>query len=731
MDISRRQFLLLSGFSGLAIGCRSLAASLDSDSSETGATTKLNHFVHIDTDGRIVIHAPNPEVGQGVRTSLPMIIAEEMDAEWEQVIVRAAPVDQERFGFQFAGGSTSVLLRWPELRKVGALARHMLVSAAAQELGVPMEELTTARSQVLHAASGRALYYRDLAQKAARQALPDESEIVFKQPGDYTLLGGRVGNVDNRAIVTGSPLFGGDTHFPGMLYATYIKCPVIGGRPRSANLEEIKAQPGVVDAFILKGTVDIPVYDVTGDGLSSGVAILAQSTWQAFAAREKLKVDWDLATALRDNSADIESRARRLAEQGGIETHVDQGDVGAVFARSEQVLESFYSTDLVSHAQLEPQICTAHFTGDAIEVWAPTQTPTAAVMGLEKLLGLSRDKITVHQVRGGGGFGRRLENDYVREAAMIASKVSAPIQLQWTREDDMSFDYFRPPGYNALKAALDEQGRLAAWQHHAIALSADGKTPGKSTVHTEFEFPRKRLEHYRLTTSLLPSQTPTGPMRAPISNTYGFAEQSFIHELAVAAKRDHLEFLIELLGEPEWLEPGNPRVIHTGRAIDSIRQVAKNAGWGRSMPKGRALGLSFFFSHATPVAEIAEVSVDGDKQVTIHKVWVVADCGPVVNLSGAEGQCEGSIIDGISTLARQRISIKDGRVEQTNLDRYPLLSIDQQPEIEVQFLQSNYAPTGLGEPALPPIAAAVCNAIYSITGQRIRQLPISSAGFRI
>jgi isoquinoline 1-oxidoreductase beta subunit len=729
VDLDRRQFLLLTGFSGLAIGFPGLASGTEA-SIQVGQVA-INHYVQIKTDGTIVIFAPNPEVGQGVRTSLPMIVAEELDADWDRVTVKSAAIDREKYGIQVAGGSTSVLRRWPELRKMGALARHMLLSAAAEQLKVPVTELTTARSRVLHAASGKTLSYADLAESAARQPLPDDSAIVFKQPGDYTLLGRRVANVDNRAIVTGAPLFGSDTRLPGMLYATLVKCPAIGGRPRSANMDEIKALPGVVDAFIIEGTNDIPLYDSVSDYVSSGVAIVARSNWQALKARQNLEVDWDLTTASRDNSADIRKQAARLAGQVGAKTLVEQGDVETAFAASDQVVESFYSTDFATHAPLEPQNCTAHFKDGAIEVWAPTQTPTATVAGLAKLLGLPGDKVTVHQIRGGGGFGRRLENDYARESALIARKVSAPVMLQWTREDDIAFDYFRPPGYNALKAALDDRGKLTAWQHHVIAVSDDGENANKSAGHRNSVFPRQRVEHFRLTSSLVPSQTPTGPMRAPVSNTYAFAEQSFIHELAVAAKRDHLEFLVEMLGKPEWLKPGSPRVIHTGRAINTIRQVAKNAGWGRNMPKGRALGLSFFFSHATPVAEIAEVSVDGDRKVTIHKVWVVADCGPVINLSGAEGQCQGSVIDGISTLAHQSISIKAGRVEQSNFHQYPLLRIDQHPEIDVQFLRSDFAPTGMGEPALPPIAAAVCNAIYSATGHRIRHMPISSEGFSI
>ncbi len=732
--LNRRQFLLLSGFSGLAIG---LAAAGGTARGETPAAAggdpvaRINHYVHIDTGGAITLFAPNPEIGQGVKTSLPMILAEELDVDWHQVTVRFAPVDPALYGRQVAGGSRSIFTRWEELRKMGAMARHLLVAAAARQWQVSVAELTTAHGQVIHQASGRQSGYAALAQAAARLPLPGDGDLVYRDPVGYRIIGGRTGNVDNEAIARGAALFASDIALPGMLYATYVKCPHIGGRPKAANLEQVRALPGVVDAFILAGTRDIPVYDNASDFVSSGVAIVARSTWQALKARRTLAVDWDLATASTDDSADIARQAQVLAGQPGAKTLVDKGDVDAIFSRSDRVVEGYYHTDFVCHAQLEPQTAVVHVRDDAVEAWLPTQTPQAAVAGIARLLGMSPAQITVHQVRIGGGFGRRLENDYAREAALIARRVGAPVKLQWTREDDMRFDYFRPPGFYRFRAALASGGSLQAWHAHAVSVSADGEAPNKGADYPGTHFPAHGLRHYRVSNTLVPSRTPTGPMRAPRSNTHAFAEQSFIHELATAAGRDHREFLVECLGEPRWTVPGNPNAIHAGRAIDTIEAVARNAGWGRSMPPGRALGLAFYFSHSSHVAEIADVSVDGDNRVTVHKVWVVADIGPVINLSGAEGQCQGSVIDGISTLAGQAISIRQGRVDQSNFHHYPLLRIGQSPEIEVQFIESDYGPTGMGEPALPPVAPAVCNAIFTVTGKRIRSLPISREGFTI
>ena len=614
---------------------------------------------------------------------------------------------------------------------MGALARLMLIGAAAEQLQVPAGELSTASSYVIHGASGRRLPYAELAEAAAGRPVPDEDGIVYRNPPDYRILGKRMSSVDNLAIVTGSPLFGSDVSVPGMLFATYVKCPAIGGSVKKVNLDTVRALPGIVQAFVLEGNNNIPSFDPTGDLVSPGIAIVADSTWQAFKARESLEIDWDLSMASEDDSDIIRDQATRQAAKATGKAIVDKGDVDEVFAASATLVESFYSTEFAAHAQLEPNNCTVHVQQDSVECWAPTQTPTGTVIGLAKLLAVDPKKVTVHQIRGGGGFGRRLENDYAREAALIARKVGRPVKLQWMREDDMAFDYFRPPGYYQFKASLNQDGKLSGWHQHTVSVSTDGEDPNEGAGYRTSFYPGHTLDNVRVRNSMVSSKTPTGPMRAPVSNTYAFAEQSFIHELAIKARRDHLTFLIETLGQPRWVEEGDPKAINTGRAIATIRQVAENAGWGRQMPAGRALGLSFFFSHASHVAEIADVSVDSKENVVVHKVWVVADVGAVINLSGAEGQCQGSVIDALSTMARQKIDIKAGVVQQTNYDGYPLLRMKQHPEIDVMFLPSEYPPTGMGEPALPPLAGAVCNAIFTITGKRIRSLPISEEGFTI
>jgi isoquinoline 1-oxidoreductase beta subunit len=364
-----------------------------------------------------------------------------------------------------------------------------------------------------------------------------------------------------------------------------------------------------------------------------------------------------------------------------------------------------------------------------LELWAPTQTPQGAEAAVAKLLALPSDKVVLHQMRAGGGFGRRLINDPVVEAAAIAHRTQGPVKLTWTREDDMAHDFYRAGGFHALAGALDDKGRLTAWRNHFVSFTQDGQAPVMGGAIRGDIDPGPSVPSYRITQSLLPWRTPCGPWRAPGSNVIAFAHQCFLHELAVAAGRDHVEFLLELLGEPRWLVDGDPQALHTGRAAGVIRRAAAEAGWGRRLPPGRGLGLAFYFSHAGHVAEVAEVSVDGDQRLHVHRVTVAADVGPIVNLSGAENQVQGSVLDGLSTMLGQRITFEAGRAEQTNFHQYPLLRMPRAPQVDVHFVASDYPPTGLGEPALPPLAPAVANAIHAATGKRVRRLPISEEGW--
>lgn len=746
--VSRRQFMKIAGFvgGGLVLGfsvATRAQAQENGRGAQTDATFAPNAYVQIRPDGTVVLYAKNPDVGQGVKTALPMIVAEELDADWSKVRVEQAPISMALYGAQFAGGSMSVPMNFDTLRRAGAVARAMLVAAAAERLGVAANELSTDAGYVVHQASGRRIGYGELAEAAAKLPVPDAASVPLKDRKDWKLLGKRITGVDNLKVVTGQPMFGIDQRVPGMLYATYTKAPAIGARAVRANLEHVKSLPGVKDAFLLEQRGNPIEFNPASDAILSGVAIVADSTWAALKAKRELEVEWDESDASKETWSAIVADAKRLADSTPQQTLGETGDVDAAFASAEKTVEGFYTYPFVSHADLEPQNCTVWCKDDGtVEIWAPTQTPQNAVTAVASLLGVSEDKVTLHQLRGGGGFGRRLANDSVVEAAAISKRVGAPVKVQWTREDDFGFDYYRPGGFHSFKAAIAD-GKLTAWQDHFITFTRGGPMPISSANLSPQEFPANRVRNSRILQSMLPSKIPSGPWRAPGSNAIAFAVQCFLHECAVAAGRDHLEFLLEVMamepparpGPRGFGGPGGPGGfgggLNTERATAVIKLAAEKAGWGRPMPAGRGLGLAFHFSHQGHFAEVAEVSVDANRKVTVHKVWVAGDIGPIVNRSGAENQAQGSVVDGFSTAMGLEITFENGRVQQRNFDRYPLLRIHQAPEVEVHFIESDYPPTGVGEPALPPAAPAICNAIYAATGHRVRTLPLTKEGFTV
>ncbi len=726
-NTDRRDFLKVS--LGLALSSSGSISMMSLASAEASGT--LNAYVNINVDGSVTIYGPNPEVGQGVNTSLPMIVAEELDAKWEEVRCAAAPV-QQQYGMQFAGGSLSIPMRWDEMRKMGATAREMLCRAAAKQWGVPRDELTTADSMVQHRSSGNVAHYKDLVAAASLISVPDEADVRLKQPEQYRLLGKRISNASAEGIATGTEIFGIDARVDGMVYASFVKCPSIGGVAKSANLEAVKALPGIIDAFILDGTPGPYNLNIReSHAIQSGVAVVGKDTWSTFKARETLEIDWDLSAASQDDSDAIEAEALAALAAGKVETEIERaGDVETAFANAAITADATYSTDFVSHAQLEPQGVLVSAATSTVEVWTSSQTPVFIRSNLAKLLDVTPGNITVHQLRCGGGFGRRLSNEYIFEAALISRRVGAPVKLQWKREDDMAFDYFRAPTYYRLQGAVSTDGQLTGWKNLVAAASADGENANYGASYRPYDFPGKVIPNVAVEQSFVRSQTPTGAWRAPISNVYAFAEQSFIAELADTVGQDHRDFLLNAIGDKGWIKEGDMASLNTARARATIEAVTKAAGWGRELPDGHGLGLAFFLSHSGHIAEVAEVSVEG-KNITVHDVWVAADVGQVVNLSGLENQLQGSVVDGLSTMAAQRISIKNGAVVQSNYDRYPLLRMPQSPRVHVEVLNSGFRPTGAGEPALPPLAPAVCNAVFNACGERIRALPISKEGFTI
>jgi len=723
--MDRRAFLKVSGVVGAGFV---LAFSLGGKTTAASPTkhSELNAYVRISHDGSIFIYSKNPEIGQGVKTSMPMIIAEELDANWNDVIVEQAPINETLFGRQNAGGSRSIATNWDNLRKAGATARSMLMQAAANRWGVPVKQCTTENGHVFHGSTKREVSYGELANEAAILPIPPEDTLVLKERKDYKILGKRITGVDNHALVTGQPLFGIDQTLPGMLYAVYAKCPAVGGTVDTANLAEIRKLPGVRHAFVLEGNGNVLE-------LKPGVAIVATTTWAAFQAKKRLKVNWDESGASKDSWSDLLKEGQARKERSGNQTLHEKGDVDSTLASSVKSIDSLYTFPFVAHATLEPQNCNAWYRGGAVELWAPTQSTGRCLTSVANVLGITEDNVTIHQTRVGGGFGRRLVNDPSCEAAAISRYINAPVKLQWTREDDMKHDFYRVGGFHSFKGGIDSLGRITSWQDHFITFSEDGEKPviGGGYRQPSREFPAQLISNFRLSQSLLPLKTTCGLWRAPSSSSTAWAVQSFVHELAVAAGRDHLEFLLEIMGQPEWLDPKTMYGLNTGRAADVIKLAAEEAGWTKKRPVGRGLGLAFHFSHAGHFAEVAEVSVSKSKKLTVHNVTVAADIGPIVNLSGAENQCQGSVIDGLSTMLGLEITMENGRIQQSNFDTYQLLRMANAPNVNVHFIQSDNPPTGAGEPALPPLAPAVCNAIYAASGHRVRTLPLTKEGFSV
>jgi isoquinoline 1-oxidoreductase beta subunit len=734
--LSRRHFLNFTGMAGgglmLALVAQGAAAAglaggtgkPGTRGKPTGSEFVPNAFLRIAPDGTITLVNKSPEIGQGIKTTFPMILAEELDADWARVRIEQAPVKPEVYGGQGAGGSRSVPANWDLLRRAGATGRAMLVAAAAQRWQVPASECTTGPSVVVHAASGRKLAFGQLADAAAKLPVPAPESLVFKTRAEYRILGKPKSGVDNRLVVTGAPLFGIDQVLPGLLHAVYVKCPVYMGTANSANLDQVKQLPGVRDAFITNGN---PIGDAP-----PGVVIVAETTWAAFSARRALKVEWNEGRGAQDDWANFRTRAQELAKlPAGEQSLVQAGDVGAAEQAGAQTLSAFYELPFASHAPLEPQNTTAWMRDEGVEIWSPSQMADVGRATVSKMLGLPLEKIVVHQTRVGGGFGRRLMNDYMAEAVVVAQRVQGPVKVLWTREDDLAHDYYRVGAFHALRGTVDAQGRLTAWQDHFISFSADGQKPVSGGDLPSDEFPAPLLPNVRITQTLLPLVTRCGPWRAPRSNTIAFAVQGFLQELAAAGKRDYRDFLLEIMGEPRWLVPGNQRAINTGRAAAVIRLAADKAGWGRPTPPGRGLGLAFHFSHAGHFAEVAEVSVSEKKEVTVHRVTVAADIGPVLNPSGAINQIQGSVIDGLSTMAALEVTLVAGHVTQRNFGDYAPLRIQNAPLVDVHFIEPDFSPTGTGEPALPPLAPAVAHAIFAATGERVRTLPLSRSGYRL
>jgi len=703
--ISRREFLAAGAAAGTGLV---IAFYWRGRSSGPGkAPFSPNAYLKIAPDGRITVVVARSEMGQGVRTSLPMILAEELEADWKDITIEQAGASK-LFGDQSTGGSASVRTTWDPMRKAGAAAREMLIGAAALEWGVERSTCKAENSAVIQAASNRRLTYAQLASKAASQPIP--ADPPFKQSSQYRIVGKSLARLDTPSKVDGTAEFGIDFRLPGMKYAVLARCPVIGGRVASFNDKESRKVPGV--GYVGK----------IGD---SSIAVVADSVWGAMEGRRTLDVQWDEGPNKDLNSAAIVDALKKGAS-GKAATLYSTGDVSKVSGRR---IEAAYQLPVMAHAPMEPGNCTAHFRGSDCELWAPTQVPQDVRDSVAQTIGLDPDHVKVNVTLMGGGFGRRLEHDYGVEAALVSKAANSPVKVIWTREDDMRNSTYRPASYHKLSAVLDAKGLPAAFAHRIVApsISAQKGTAIQSGVDPDlpdeasliYSFPAASVEYVMTETPV-----PLGWMRSVYALQAAFASESFIDELAIAAKKDPLEYRLHLLSKDEDIKYFDT-VWKTSRMRSVLQLAAEKAGWGKNLPAGHYQGVACFGCFGTYMAEVVEISMDNG-QPRVHRVVAAMNCGQVVNPSILEQQIKGGVIYALTNALRAHITIDKGRVVQGNFDDYAPIRMNEAPEIEAYSVPSTEAPTGAGEPPVPPLAPALCNAIFAATKKRIRALPIVS-----
>ncbi len=699
-NTNRRQFLKTSAIasSGLVLSFQIMGKAKDEQGNQIdkaeGDGVVFNSYLTINPDGTATIYSPNPETGQGIKTAFPMIVAEELDMDWNKINVVQAPLDTKRFERQVAGGSRSTPHSWKRLREAGATAKYMLVQAAARTWNVPVGELTTANGKILHKASGKSEHYGKFVTEAKNVEVP--TEIKLKDPSQFHTIGRFIKAVDNNEVFTGKSIYGMDYSRPDMVNAMIVRPPAFGMKFKSVNADAVKNMPGIMDV--------VP--------FANKVAIVGKTTWEIMKARKVIKVEWEATKELEST----EMHDRILADMinsGKMDIKRAEGDVEAAFKSAFKIIESEFQCPFIPHNAMEPMNFFAHVKENSAELAGPSQNPESARNQVAKLLNLPQENVSVELTKLGGGFGRRLNSDFALEAAELSKIIQKPVKVTWTREDDMTAGIYRPACKYKFKAAIDASGNMTAYQVRAAGMNS-------GNPNRENNFPVGAIPNVLMEASDYKSDVTTGPWRAPITNFLAGAEQIFLDEVAEAGGKDPISQRLEWLAAAK-ANPVGKVLYEPDRFKNVIDLVAEKSGWFKKK-KGVFKGFSTYFAHSTYVAMVAEVAKIKGK-AELKKVYVAVDCGILINPSGALNQIVGSVVDGLGHAMYARLTFKDGASEQNNFDSFRLIKMSEIPDVEVHFFKSNVDPTGLGEPGIPPVSGAVSNAFYKATGVRMRNQP--------
>jgi isoquinoline 1-oxidoreductase subunit beta len=743
-NVSRRWFLKgLAGAGALVLGAYYAPEMLwaqQSDDARTDAdkaTFHPNVFVGIETDGTVWIVAHRSEMGTVIRTTLPMVLADELDADWKRVKIDQA-IGDHRYGDQNTDGSHSVRSFFDVVRLSGATARVMLIQAAAQRWGVPASECKTDLHQVVHSPSGRKLGYGELATAASKLPVPTKDQVQLKPKSAWRYIGKGMTSYDLADLVTGKAVYGMDAHLDGMVFASIERPPVLGGKIKSVDNTDALKVGGVSQTIVIDPFKPPPAFQPLG-----GVAVLANSTWAAFQGRKKLKIDWDNGPNATYDSDQYKKELQETARNPAKVIRA-QGDVDKAFTPTAQTFEGEYYVPLLAHAPMEPLVALAEFKDGKVHAWAPTQNPQAVQAIVSSELGISKEDVICHVTLLGGGFGRKSKPDYVAEAAVLSYKVGRPVKVVWTREDDIQFDYYNAVAAMYMKAALDSNGKPTAWLQRSVfppitsifdvnAVYGDPPHLAQGWTDMPYDIPNLRIEN-----GPAKAHVRIGWLRSVANIYHGFAVQTFTDELAHRAKRDPADYLLELIGQPRTIDFKGVEYPNYGASLDTYpwetgrlrrvtEMVIEKSGWGkRKLGKGAGLGIAAHRSFLTYVATVVEVEVNDQGDIRIPRVDCVVDAGLVVNPEVTKAQFEGAAVFGTSVARSGEITAKNGVIEQSNFDSYPVARINEVPyQTNVYLVESDAPPAGVGEPGVPPFIPALCNAIYVATGKRIRELPLS------